>query len=136
MQAYRRRSLSPCGRRAKTKLVSRGRCVRRSAGDEKANVSRLALAAVRWADLVGRRIALQPEPLPAAQHMLPELAMRPLRVVEQEDVLVPRLDVARSVRRPHLRCIAAVAEFRVVTLAAPGTGDSQHDSGPIACRSS
>src|SRR5215469_15462950 len=99
MQVYRRRSPSPCGRRAKTKLVARDRCVRRSAGDEKTNVSRLALAArARRPDLVGRCISLQPEPLPAAQHMLPELAMRPLRVVEQEDIVVPALHVARAVR--------------------------------------
>ena len=80
----------------------------------------------RRPDFVSRGVALEPEPLPTAEDVLPELAMRSFRVVEQEDVIVPSLEIAGSVRRPRLRGIAAVAELGVVALAAPGAGDPQH----------
>src|SRR3546814_1772624 len=57
----------------------------------------------RGADLVRRRVAFENQPLPAAQHMLPELTMRTLRVVEEEDVIVPDLRVRRAMGGPLLR---------------------------------
>src|SRR5262245_17254481 len=92
-----------------------GRCARRSAGDGRASASSLGLARrTRPPDLVGGGVALEHQPLAAAQHVLPELAMRPLWVVEQEDVVVPGLQIAGAVRRPRLRGVAAIAELRVV----------------------
>src|ERR1700734_2748792 len=91
------------------------------------------------ADRIGGRIPLENEPLPAALNVLPKLAMGALRVVEEEQLIVPGLEVAAAVRRPHLGRIAAVAKLGVVARAAVRTGNSQHRLQPrcrvIACMS-
>ena len=77
-------------------------------------------------DLIGRGIALQHQPLPAAQHMLPIFAMRTLGIVEQEDMVVPGLQIAGAIGGPRLAGVAAIAEFGVVALAAAGASDPEH----------
>src|SRR3546814_13209086 len=66
--------------------------------------------------------------------MLPELTMRTLRVVEEEDVIVPDLRVRRAMGGPLLRRVTAIAELGVVALTAGRAGNPQHVI--TACRSS
>ena len=86
------------------------------------------------ANRVSRRVALQHQPLPAAEHVLPVLPVRALWVVEQEHVVVPGLTSPVRVGRARLGRIAAVTELGVVALAAVGAGYPEH--GATACRSS
>jgi hypothetical protein len=50
--------------------------------------------------------------------MLPILRMRTFWIVEQEVIVVPLLKAARAVLRALLGGIPAIAEFRVVAVAA------------------
>src|SRR5262245_34917476 len=66
--------------------------------------------------------------------MLPVLAMRALGIVEEEDMVVPGLQIPRAMGGPRLAGVPAIAELRVVALAAAGAGDPQHLllPGPVA----
>src|SRR3954452_13026966 len=81
---------------------------------------------VRRSNGVGCGVAIQDQPLPAAENMLPVFPVRPLGVVEQEHKVVPGPEVGCTVRGPRLGGIATVTEFGVVALAAEWTGYPQH----------
>src|SRR5271169_3481059 len=102
-------------------------CGRRSAVGAVAGSSRTP-------HLIGRRVALKNEPLPAAEHVLPIFPMCAFRIVEQEDIVVPGLHIRATVGGAPLAGVAAVTELGIVALATIGTGDFQHVL--TACKSS
>src|SRR4051812_40730350 len=81
---------------------------------------------VRLSDCVGRGVAVQDQPLPATENVLPVFPVRPLGIVKQEHEVVPDLAVRGAVRRPRPGGIATITEFGVVTLTAEWTRYSQH----------
>src|SRR3954466_15827281 len=81
---------------------------------------------VRRSNSVGRGVAIQDEPLPAAENVLPVFPVRSLGVVKHEHEVVPGLAVGCAVRGPRLGGIATVTEFGVVALTAEWAGYSQH----------
>ena len=70
---------------------------------------------------VRRGIAHDDEPLAASLHVLPELPVHALGIVEQEDILVPRLEFRRAVLGPAFAGVPAVAKFGVLALPAERT---------------
>src|SRR5271163_4394295 len=88
----------------------------------------------RTPHLIGRRVALENEPLPAAEHVLPIFPVCAFRIVEQEYVVAPSVYIRAAVGGALLGRIAAVTELGILALAAIGTGDFQH--ALTACKSS
>jgi hypothetical protein len=56
--------------------------------------------------------------------MLPVFRVRAFRIIEQEVVVVPGIDVASAMSRPLLARIAAIAELCHVAFTAEWAGDS------------
>jgi hypothetical protein len=54
--------------------------------------------------------------------MLPIFEMRSLGIVEQEIVVVPRLEIAAAMGGALLRGVAAIAEFGIIAQATMRTG--------------
>jgi hypothetical protein len=65
--------------------------------------------------------------LAAAEHVLPVFAMWPIRILEDEDEIVPRPDVTVVKGRPGLTGVAAIPELTEVARSARWARDEQGD---------
>src|SRR5579859_2681102 len=81
-------------------------------------------------DLVGQDVALDLDEAPATSRVVPELAMRPARVVAEIDVIGER-GLAGLGRRALDRGVARVSELDMAARPAPGAVDQHHGLSPL-----
>jgi hypothetical protein len=98
---------APAGRQSPGR---RGHCLRASHSPGYCKVAGL--------ELICSGIALNQQPLTATQYVLPELTMRAFYVIEQEDIVVPRVQVRQAMSGSDFARVTAITELRVVTFTA------------------
>ena len=105
------------------------RCARLAASDGFASwrcVGRWR-SAVRACDLVAHRVALDHEPAPAAEAVMPLLAMMAADIPAHEKIIGPlRIGQIFRMERPHDIGFAAARELGFGARTAPRAGDQEH----------
>src|ERR1700677_2270891 len=92
---------------------------------------------VSRSDAIGYRIAHTNKEMPAAVQVAPPLGMASLRIIAQVQVGHPGYVVHHSrVGWPLDICLAAVTKFVLRPIAAPRTGDQQHQCATAAAAAS